>query len=145
MAFMRSWLQDKPMLPLEVMFYEGITGITLWRDGPFQVQLFIVAPNVGSPEHAHPNIETIDMGIFGDDDNIVGGRKHGPFVLVRAGEKHIAKAGPRGGAFYSFQHWLNGVQPTSVLLDWQGNAHDLRHAIETLTKSAHQNFEGAPI
>jgi hypothetical protein len=46
---------------------------------------------------------------------------------IRPGVLHGAVVGPKGGAFLSLQHWIEG-EPTSVGLDWLGPEHvEIRH------------------
>jgi hypothetical protein len=47
----------------------------------------------------------------------------GARVRIRPGVLHGANVGPKGAAFLSLQHWLEGVAPTSVGLDWEGPSH----------------------
>ena len=42
---------------------------------------------------------------------------------------HGASVGPSGGCFISVQHWLGGVAPTSVHLDWDGPPLDEGHRL----------------
>lgn len=130
------WMRNKPFkVPANasdaVRSYDGVNGITLFRDGPFQVQLFIVKPNRTSGPHAHPNIDSIEYGLAGADtfESDRNFRLHG-LICVAPGEFHTAHADDQGGAFISIQKWLNGIAPTSVELDWVGEAMDCDHAAE---------------
>lgn len=132
-AFAVWWMRHKVFsVPAGgVRVFEGVYGLTLYRDGPFQVQLFIVAPNAGSPEHAHPNIDSIEYGLAGADTftSERNFRLHG-LICVAPGERHTAAAREEGGAFISIQKWLNGVEPSSVELDWIGKPIDAAHAAQ---------------
>lgn len=130
-AFAVWWMKHKPFrVPADgVRVYEGVYGLTLYREGPFQAQMFIVKPNSGSPKHAHPNIDSVEYGIAGADTftSDRNHRIHG-LICVAPMEFHTAAADKNGGAFISFQKWLNGTQPTSVELDWVGEPIDQDHA-----------------
>jgi len=135
------WMRNKPFLVPEdptdaVRSYSGVNGITLFRQEPFQVQLFIVKPNRSSGRHAHPNIDSIEYGLAGADtfESDRNFRLHG-LICVAPNEMHTAHADEKGGAFISIQKWLNGVKPSSVELDWTGGPMDQEHA----------SFLGAPI
>jgi hypothetical protein len=117
---------------------EGVTGFVLFRKDQIQVQLFLVEPNTEIPDHTHPNVDSYEVYLAGD----LAFRLNGEMVLpeqirdmrnedgvsqslyasvrVLPNAPHGATVGPRGGAFLSIQHWLNGVPPTSVGDDWDG-------------------------
>jgi quercetin dioxygenase-like cupin family protein len=127
------WLRHKPFKVPQadgVRAYDGVYGLTLYRHGQFQAQLFIVSPNSGSPTHCHPNIDSVEYGLagagtFSSDRNLL----LSGLLMVAPGENHTAAAGPLGGAFISLQKWLNGVPPTSVEMDWMADAPiDAKHA-----------------
>jgi quercetin dioxygenase-like cupin family protein len=127
------WLRAKPFnIPAAdaVRWYTDFTGVTLYRTAPFQVQLFIVRASRVSPWHSHPNIDSVEYGIAGDGQASFASERNlriGGLVLIAPGEGHEAGAGPSGGAFISLQKWLNGVEPTSVELDWEGSSIDDQH------------------
>lgn len=129
--FVVWWMRNKPIeVPSDgIRVYEGFSGVTLYRNGPFQAQLFIVAPGATSPKHSHPNIDSVEYGIAGADTftSDRNHRIHG-LICVAPGEGHTAFANEGGGAFISFQKWLNGKKPTSVELDWVGEPIDDKHA-----------------
>lgn len=114
-----------------IRWNEGFAGVTLYRNGPFQVQLFVVKPNARSTRHAHPNIDSVEYGIAGDDtfESERNFRLHG-LIMVAPGEMHTAAAREQGGAFFSIQKWLNGAIPSSVELDWTGEPLDQNHALQ---------------
>ncbi len=104
------------------------------------MQLFIVDPGGEVTDHVHPNVDSFEVYITGDVYFRLDGkelltaeiiRQHHPVgqtIRVRPKDWHGATVGPRGGAFFSIQHWLNGVPPSSVDLDWGGPALDSGHA-----------------
>lgn len=133
-SFAAWWMRNKPLtlnVPDGVRWNAGFAGITLYRDGPFQVQLFVVKPNAASPRHAHPNIDSVEYGIAGSDTfDSDRNLRIGGLICVAPNEMHTAAADDEGGAFFSIQKWLNGVQPSSVELDWTGAPIDQHHAAE---------------
>lgn len=123
-----------------------VRSVVLHRHGQFQTELLSVIPrpgNAGLPEHRHPNVDTVEVflaGEFGFTKNgrLVnrGGRVSpigadgvaqlcGLQVRVRPQDLHgAAPLGEGGWVFLSLQHWLNGVPPSSVGLDWAGPQHE---------------------
>lgn len=123
--FVKWWMVEKPFNPPKypMTFMSKIWGATLFREGQFQVQFFMGSPFAAAPAHRHPNIEVVDM--------IVGGRAmfdsdlkdHDPkkmLINIHADEMHSSYTGRHGACFLCFQKWLNGIEPTSVELDWTG-------------------------
>jgi len=123
-----------------VHFVENVVGTTIYRHGQFQVQLFTATPNTVIPEHLHPNVDSYEVALTGMGFTLEGKTvlpmfaadtkchdsdlsiAHYSVVRVLPESLHGALAGPKGGAFMSVQHWLNGVKPTSVGNDWNGEA-----------------------
>ncbi len=146
--FMEMWLSwthrgVKPPIDA-LMSVGGNRGIVLFRDGNFQVQLFICDPNTEIPDHGHPNIRGFAMYLSGD----LYFRRNGEFTItpeliaeteakgktllgligrINPGETHGATVGPRGAAFLAIEEWITG-EPTSVHLDWDGPPIDGDHA-----------------
>jgi len=114
---------------------QDVLGVVLYRCGQFQVEKFTVPPYYTIPEHTHPNVESYEMYISGDiafshsglwvtEDNLIKLPKSadnvGALIKVRTTDKHGGCFGGQGGVFISIQHWLNGVSPHSVALDYTG-------------------------
>lgn len=123
-----------------------VTGIVLFREPPWQVELFLNPPGGGGfPAHRHPNVDSIEFFLAGQigfelngerlPERLVDGTAPdgasalcGTVRRVRPSDWHGATVGPKGGAFLSMQRWLNGVRPTSVVHDWEGPPHiEARH------------------
>lgn len=103
-----------------------IYGVVLYRQGPYQVQLFILPPNSVIEPHTHPNVDSFEVFIGGDIDFFLGDELFnqntiGDPIRVAPTAWHGGKFGPNGGCFLSIQKWLNGVAPTSVGHDWCDN------------------------
>lgn len=136
--FAKWWLQNKPFnTPVEspIRFIAGFTGVTVFREGPFQVQLFTALPNTDAPRHTHPNVDSMEVFICGDIDfsserDERSGFGPGTTVHVEPSEPHGAKVGAQGVCFFSVQKWIGAKPPSSVELDWTGAPLDGQHAQE---------------
>jgi hypothetical protein len=123
----------------------GLLGLTLYRSGQFQVQLFLFPAGTVVPPHRHPNVDTIEMHLDGDYDFRVGGvsaipldhlhdrrglvsRWWGRGVLVKSSDWHDLTVNT-GAAFLSVQHWLSGT-PGTVGNDWEGEPVNAIHGQE---------------
>ncbi len=131
--FARWWMQTKPIAPPPDMYMQAgcSTGIVLYRQAPWQVQLFICNPNGEVVDHTHPCVDSYEVYIGGD----IHFRHRGEIVpsetlsiRVLPTDSHGASIGPRGGSFLSIQEWKNGKEPSSVHLDWDGEPLDPAHA-----------------
>jgi len=120
----------------------AFTGITLYRNGPFQVQLWTCDPNSNIPEHSHPGVDVIQVYLWGqihlthngvpvieeagmaefqaDGIGYSTSMAYGLNLRVHPGQTHGAKIGPMGGAFLTIQMWLDG-EPRSVDTAWEGD------------------------
>ena len=134
-----------------VHFVEGVTGLTVYRSGQFQVQLFTATPNTIIPSHTHPNVDSYEVALSGMEfylnDKVVLPRwyanikapdsnlpmSHYEVVRVLPECPHSAIAGKDGGSFMSVQQWLNGVEPTSVGNDWDGITMGDEHTTQVTT------------
>lgn len=133
--FAEWWMATKPLKPPAdneaLRYVKGIHGVTLYRDGQFQVQLFIGVPGSFAPKHAHPNIDSIDIVIAGRAGFV---SERGEYdkdkrrIHVLPNEMHVTRAGRDGGAFFTIQKWRHGMTPTSVEMDWIGEPIDADHA-----------------
>ena len=123
-----------------VHFVENVVGTTIYRHEQFQVQLFTANPNTIIPEHVHPNVDSYEVALTGMEFTLQGkiilpmwasdtkcqdsnlSIAHYSTVRVLPESLHGGRSGPKGGAFMSVQHWLNGVKPTSVGNDLNGGS-----------------------
>ena len=127
-AFLEWWLTGRQLRPPKeyILNQEGsITGCVLYRDGQYQVQLFIVQPNCIIEPHIHPNVDSFEVYLSGDIEFSVGGitidqtaMESQRVLRVLPDEFHGGKFGERGGVFLSVQKWLDGYEPTSVGYNW---------------------------
>lgn len=116
----------------------GYTGLILYRQPPYQVELWIIPPNTSAPEHAHPNVDIFLVHVTGElsvwvDENLVLGpvqtipdkdgvtKTNGNFIRILPGQSHRASTGQIGAAFLNVQLWMDG-EPRSTASDWKGDA-----------------------
>ena len=60
--YLTSGEVDKFYTPIKngLLFIEGVSGIVLYRNEQFQVELFICQPNLVIPEHTHPDVDSYE-------------------------------------------------------------------------------------
>lgn len=122
-----------------------VTSVLWFRQGQFQVQLFIAPPNFIIPEHIHPNVDSYEVYAGGnikftknkewaaseDAVNAIDFRGlsklRGMVIRVRPNDWHGGVFGESGGVFFSIQRWMNGVQPHCVACDYTGAVVDEHH------------------
>ena len=119
------------------------TGLILYRQPPFQVELWILPPNTAAPDHAHPNVDIFLVHVTGElrvwvgDDMVLKPEEtvplpngvtktNGNFIRIRPGQNHRAETGPLGAAFMNVQLWMDG-KPRSTDSDWKGDALNEEH------------------
>ena len=123
------WMEYRPFaIPEDALVFQGdVHGIVLFRQAPFQVELFIMRPNSRVISHQHPNVDSFETHVSGGISFICAGARknvpigestYGTFLRIEQDAWHKANFAESGGAFLSIQKWLNGVAPTSVTLDW---------------------------
>ncbi len=146
-AFFSWFMQEFRGLPPSI--HDGITrvgdytGLVLYRQGPFQVELWILPPNTTAPEHAHPSVDIFLVHVTGElrvwvgDDMVLKPedtvplpngvtKTNGNFIRIPPGQKHRAETGPLGAAFLNVQLWTDG-KPRSTDSDWKGEALNEEH------------------
>ena len=118
---------------------EGFNSYLHRRDGQFQVQIFQFQSDKSEmfvvPEHTHPNINSYEILLSGRRNMFFShsGKwvypKHPDIyyykkyrcIRVNNNDLHGAVVKPeREGKFISVQHWLNGVKPSCVGMDYKG-------------------------
>jgi hypothetical protein len=131
--------------PLRPPFGESVYAtinsysFVLYREGRYQAELYLVCPNSTSPDHSHPGVENVVMILGGDVAGTRNGElqdlspmwnqmsENGTSALFGAmGEPltdkdvHSLIAGPKGGAFISFEKWPDDMKMSSVTANWKG-------------------------
>lgn len=117
---------------------ENVTSVLMYRQGQFQVQMFIVPEGTIIPEHVHPNVDSIEIYVGGNyrlshsgkfaisEEDLVEkgplkiGKLRGYAIRVKPHHIHGGVFGKGGGVFLSIQQWLNGVKPHCVARDYSG-------------------------
>lgn len=147
-SFAKWFVQERPLFFVPtggVMFIENACGACLFRQETLQVELFMVSPDGDIPEHVHPNVDSIEIALWGmrfthsgqtmmDFEHMEMGRGMG--IRVRPGDWHGGRASPVGACFLSVQSWLNEVPPTTVVNDWSGEVLGARHLDQITTGAA---------
>lgn len=131
-GFLHWWMHERviqaaPNEEGRLVFSGELYGIVLYRQPPYQVQLFIIPPNCEIDDHIHPNVDSYEVYVSGDIKFRINGEVSEENVIrVYPTSFHGGSFGPQGGCFVSVQKWLNNVEPTSVGADWvdhKGNTH----------------------
>lgn len=128
-----------PEQPDTLTVHESVLTLTLFRAEPYQVELVMLLPN--SPpwpgEHRHPNVDSYECAWFNSVDFTKNGKLcNGPELVVPVTvgkltdlrccvrllptDWHGTTPLKAGACLISVQKWLNGVKPTSVGQDWDG-------------------------
>jgi len=148
--FMSWWLKAgrpiKPPFVSPIHTTDIAYALCLYREGCYQVELYVCKANTESPRHKHPNVESISMYLTG---NLSFAKEGGEFVdlskfqiekndgthflLGRSvesndGKEHALRVGPEGGAFLIFEHWKDR-DPSSVTMHWDGELVGEKHAV----------------
>lgn len=99
------------------------------REGQYQTELFMIPFKIQKVEfHSHPNVDTYEMYVSGDFTLSKDGVPHPGAYCSELGKRPILKVFHNnihggevrsGACFLSFQHWLNGVKPSSVAIDYK--------------------------
>lgn len=114
-------------------------ALVLYREGQFQVELYIVDPNSITPEHRHPGVESIIMYLSGEGSTTINEvqpadprpffnmlNSNGTSILFKqklrldSNDSHGLVCYDKGFAFFSIEKWPDGITPTSVAAHWDG-------------------------
>lgn len=131
--FLNWWLAHRPINTPEtdsLVYQKDTHGVVLYRQAPYQVELFIVQPNSEIAPHIHPNVDSFEVFVSGDINFSCNGQwfdqNHlGVHIRVKPSSWHGGKFGERGGCFLSVQKWLNDTKPTFVGNDWRDENNNL--------------------
>jgi len=121
-------------------------ALCLYREGQYQVELYVCKPNTQSPMHKHPGVESVSMyltgnleftkdnGEFVDLSQYQKPKENGAHMLLGKGievndgnKEHALRIGNTGGAFLIFEHWKD-KGPVSVTTHWEGELVGSQHA-----------------
>jgi hypothetical protein len=131
---------DQPIFVTDMVY-----SLCLYREGQFQVELYIMKPNGLSPSHSHPGVDSTFVFLggnleFGDETESFKdlsdqqkSRNDGAHILLGRtvdaldGALHSVRAHQEGGAFLSFEYWKD-KEPDSVVVNWEGAPDGAIHA-----------------
>ncbi len=111
------------------MFRDLCMETVLYRDGPWQVELVAILPNVTVPKHRHLRAASLDFRLSGGGVAEVAGRRitgvsngrerqtRRQYIRVPMGAWHGGTANPDGFTYLSFQRWDG--EPTLISKDWE--------------------------
>jgi len=120
-----------------VFHTDNAMSLCLFREGQFQVELYITEPHSTSPKHTHPGVDSAFVYLTGNIQFNLEGRDNpdasqwqyakdngahalfGKTVSSPDGIPHWLLIGKEGGAFLSFEHWKD-KSPISVTTNWEG-------------------------
>ena len=145
--FLRNFMRQPldRLFPVVLYDFGQVTSLVLYRQPPFQVELINVIAGGGFPvEHRHPNVDSYEVHFCGDTPLTVNGKpaKMRPMrrpsdvsrllpplyvARIKSTDWHGADNIKVGGSFFSVQEWLNGVEPSSVGFDWEGQPVSMQH------------------
>ena len=125
-----EWYKDneypiKPPVGEKIYVTDISYSFVLFREGQFQVELYLVKPNTFSPEHSHPGVDNIVLVWGGDIGHTAASILTPPFGVqgptINNGSMHELHAGNNGCAVLSIEKWHDGIKPSSVSIVWEGD------------------------
>lgn len=105
---------------------DNSSTICIFRQPPYQVELYIVEDMRLIKEHAHPYIELIQLDFF------IGGPHTREITETQARFQNMMASGmmhgknaeifgaPGGSVMYAFQKWPEGIKPGPACAVWKG-------------------------
>lgn len=113
----------------EVFVTDDATAMCIFRQGQYQVEMYLIHAGFNVLPHGHPDMEVITVGMggggcFGEPLMPYGTSKYlGRTLKIVPGEYHGGGDGTahgKGFMLLTFEKWLNGVKPTSAAIQWEG-------------------------
>lgn len=109
----------------EVFISDDATSSCVYRDGRFQVELYLIHPSPIIPEHEHPGVEAIEVNLFTAlNDPNMRDLEYLNSITLRANQSHgntiRAQAMTEGFVLLSAQHWLGSVPMSTIGSMWKG-------------------------
>ena len=142
--YMGNGMPIRPPFKNPVFATDNAMSLCLFREGRFQVEMYISEPNSTSPPHTHPGVESAFVYLAGNIQFNLEGRDNpdvqqwqvaspdgyhsllGKTVSSPDGIPHWLGIGPEGGAFLSFEYWKE-QDPVSVTVNWNGDSVGAEH------------------
>lgn len=127
-----DWYMIEAKIPLlvpydaEVVMSDDASAVTLFKKGPYQVELYLLYPDYEILEHSHPDLEVIivDLGgcNFAPKSHLNTSDKWG-YVWEKLlpgnyhGNDHIRKY---GAINLAFEKWIDTSKQFSAASNWRG-------------------------
>ena len=115
--YVSNGLPFQPPPGVEVFLSDDATAFCMYRNGQFQVELYLVHPQPNVPTHEHPGVEVVEVAVTNTVVNLV--------PVLRNGQAHGTgireKANVAGYPLVSIQRWHPKLTPTTVAAQWKGN------------------------
>ena len=132
-SFMQWYMDSRmPILPpwnAQVIASDDATAITLFRKGKYQVELYLIHPDIAVPQHSHPGMESVIVYLGGGEqgyrDEFGISTRWGEITpVLYSGDIHGGRelgVSPKGYAMLTFEKWPDDIEPTSAAILWCGN------------------------
>ena len=139
--FQNWWLKNgcpwRPPFDNPIFFTDNAMSLCIFREGKFQVELYLAEPNSYTPSHTHPGVESSFTYLTGNFNFDIEGMntedtspyqkegKDGNHFLLGVcssspdGMAHSLTVKKEGAAFLSFEYWKD-KEPVSVSMNWKG-------------------------
>ena len=125
--FGKWWVENKmpirfPVKP-EVFRTDDATAITIFREGRFQVEMYLIHANPQLQDHEHPGVEVIKVrtGLLNGislSDVLLRNQAHGSGMKLEAEKK--------GFPLLAIQHWQTR-EPNTIASMWKGYTAGPKH------------------
>ena len=122
---------------------DDASAICVFRKGNYQVELYLIYPEMWIRKHAHPRMDVIVMhlggGSIAPEDEYGVSKKWGEIAFnLKAGTYHGGDSRGQfgnGSVTLTFQRWEDPTEITSAAIQWKG---DLQGPIQTNLIQAHR-------
>lgn len=122
------WISSKMPMKIpngsEVFLSDDATAICLFRQGRFQIELYLIHPTPNVPTHEHPGVEVIKVRTGLESGNIWLS------PVLRRDEAHGSgmklEAEVKGFPLVAIQHWQTR-EPTTIASMWKGKTAGPKH------------------
>lgn len=125
------------MIPWDasVMVTDDATAICIFKKGQFQVELYLIWPNMEVVPHSHPGVEviTVQMGggkLYAKNVDNTSNTWGTIYKTLKSGEVHGSGPYTKKGSGYAilaFQKWDDPNKMTSASVQWKGKTSGAVH------------------
>jgi hypothetical protein len=123
----------RPPVGVETFLSDDATAFCMFREGQFQVELYLIHPQPLVQLHEHPGVELIETpwvnGGFSSRAVLKNGQEHGSGIRETANTV--------GYPLMAIQRWHPKLTPTTAAAQWKGKTAGPLH--EQLIKRFHPN------